>query len=94
MENSRSVTGCCARDADARRAALMPGAGARQSLFDARLNTAFGLAAHGGQLGDDEITRTLKHPLLAETEGLNMAQESQILEHVGDLENIAGTHLL
>jgi hypothetical protein len=72
----------------------MPGAGARQSLFDARLNTAFGLATDGGQFGDDQIARTLQHPLLAKTERLKVALESQILEHVGDLKDVARAHLL
>jgi hypothetical protein len=44
----------------------MLGAGAGEGLFDARLNVALWLAADGCQLGDDEITCALKHPLLTE----------------------------
>ena len=72
----------------------MLGAGARQSLFYARFDIAFGLATDGSQFGDDQVARTLQHPLLAKTERLEMAQERQVLEYVGDLENIAGAHLL
>ena len=72
----------------------MLGASAHQSLFNARFDIAFGLATDGSQFGDDQIARALQHPLLAKTERLEVAQESQILEHVGDLENVAGAHLL
>jgi hypothetical protein len=89
----RSVTGCRASGARARRAAIMLAARACEGLFDARLDIAFGLAANGGEFGNDKITGALKHTLLAERERLEMAQVCQVFEHIGDLENIAGAHL-
>ena len=69
-------------------------ASARQGLLDTNFNVALGLPADGCQLRDNKITRALKHPLLAERERLEMAQEREILEHLGDFKNIACTHLL
>lgn len=68
-------------------------ASARERLFDSRLDAAFGLATDGCQFRDDQITRTLKHPLLAEREWLEMAQKRQILEHLCDFEDVARAHL-
>lgn len=39
--------------------------GLAQCLIDARFDVAFGLAANRGEFRDHEVTRALKHPLLA-----------------------------
>ena len=78
------MTGGCARShARARGTAFVLVASSCKCLFDARLDVAFGLAADGGKLGDNQIARALKHALLAERERLEVAQVSQILEHIG-----------
>jgi hypothetical protein len=80
------VTGGRACHACARGTAFMLGAGASESLFDARLDIAFGLATDGRQFRDDKVT-------LAERERFEMTQVCQVLEHIGDLENVARAHL-
>ena len=51
-------------------AACVLRAGLAQSLVDQRLNHAFGLPAHDGELADDQVTRSLNHPLFAKRKGL------------------------
>lgn len=59
----QSVAGSRPRSACTRRAAIMFRASSRESLFHARLDIAFRLAANGSQLRNNEISRTFEHPL-------------------------------
>ena len=69
-------------------------AGTSDGLIYSRLNIAFGLAADGGQFGDNKVARPFQHPLLAERERLEIAQIGQMLEHIGYFKNISGAHFL
>jgi hypothetical protein len=88
------VTGGGSGGAGARWAAIMLGASASQSLFHARLDVAFGLAANSGQLRNHQVARPLEHPLFTKGKRLEMTEISQMFEHVRSFENIPGPHLL
>src|SRR5712692_1327742 len=72
--------------------ALMPGAGLHQCLIDARFDVALRLPTNGGQLRDDQIPRPLKHALFAKRQRLYLAEVAEMLEHVGNLKDVAGAH--
>src|SRR4029453_18519881 len=76
------------------RSAIMLHPGLGQCLIDARFDVAFRLAANRGEFRDHEITRALKHPLLAKGKWLDLTEIMKMFEHVGDFKNIAGAHLV
>ena len=60
----QSVAGGSASSAGSRRAAIMFRAGTCESLFDARFNVAFRLAANSCQFRNHQVTSPLQHSLL------------------------------
>src|SRR6185369_17368840 len=78
--------------AGADRAPVVLGVSTRECLIDARFDIALGLAANCGQLRYHQIARTFEHPLFAEREWLDVAEIGQMLEHVGNLEDVASAH--
>ena len=83
---------CCPGGASTSWASIMLCAGSRNRLIYSRFDTAFGLAANGGQFRDDEIAGAFEHTLLTKRERLDIAEIGQMLQHVRHFKNIAGTH--
>src|SRR5580765_5719764 len=73
---------------------FMTAAGLRQRGIDTRFDVAFGLAANCGEFRDDQIAGPLKHPLLAERKRFDLAKKTKMLQHFGNLEDVAGSHLV
>jgi hypothetical protein len=73
---------------------LMPGTGARKRLVNARFDVAFGLATDCSQFGNDKITSSFEHSLFAERKWFEVAEISEMLQDIGDFEDIACSHLL
>ena len=64
----------------------------RECLVDTRLDVAFRLAADGCQFGNHKVSRTFEHTLFTEREGFEIAQIGQMLENIGNFEDVSGTH--
>ncbi len=75
-------------------AAIMPRTGLCQCGIDAGLDAAFGLPTNSGKFRNYQIAGTLQHSLFAERERLNLAEITKMLEHIGDFEDVAGSHLV
>jgi len=73
---------------------IVLGVSTRECVIDARFDIALGLAANCGQLRHDKIARTFEHPLFAEREWFDIAEIGQMLEHIGNLEDVARAHFV
>ena len=62
--------------------------------LDLLLGVAFGQPLDVRDLADDEVLGALVHLLLAEGEALLLADEAEVLEHLGDLGDPPRLHLL
>src|SRR5437867_3104075 len=69
-------------------------AGFRNGFFDAVLNVHFTDIHNSRQLGDEEKSSPVQHPLFTEGERLDSAEVHQILKDFGNMENRAGAHFL
>jgi len=65
---------------------------ARECLIDTRLDIAFGLATHGRQFRNNEVTGPFEHPLFAKGEGFDLAQIGQMLEDIRHFEDVSSPH--
>jgi hypothetical protein len=66
----------------------------RECLIDARFDIALGLAANCSQLRHNKIARPFEHTLFAERERFDIAEIGQMLEHVGNREDVASAHFV
>src|ERR1051326_152696 len=74
-------------------ALIMPCAGLVKCLIHSGFDSAFRLATYGGQLRNDQISRTFEHTLLAERERLDMTEIVEMFEHFCNFKDVTGAHL-
>src|ERR1041384_2477001 len=73
---------------------VVPRPGLCQCVINAGFDIAFGLATNCGKFRNHQVAGPLQHPLLAERKRLQPTQITEVLEHISNLKNVSGPHLI